>query len=217
MDLKIVPSRLALHHLRQLLADGGRPAGSPPISTGPVEPGGPIEVDRLVNATGLLALAGRQHPLGYHLAGPRVTVRLDHGVLHLLDADRRMLRSLPNPFTPADLARLRDARPGGPPPTPPAKALRIDRRVSSRGSITIAGQRIQVGIGHAGRTITVEEADTSFRALDGDQLLTEVPRTTTKAVARFKARKPEPARRASDPSRRHESLISCHPTWTFPQ
>ncbi len=192
--LKTVPSRLTLNHLQQLLADGGRPAGPPPISTGPVKPGGPIEVDRLVNATGLIALAGRQHPVGYHLAGQRVTARLDHGVLHLLDADRRVLRSLPNPLTPADLARLRDARPGGPPPTPTSEALRVDRRVSSRGSITIAGQRIHVGIGQAGHSVTVEDADTSFRVLDGDQLLTEVPRVSTKTVARFKARKPEPPR-----------------------
>jgi hypothetical protein len=177
-----------------LLADGGRPAGPPPITTGPVKPGGPIEVDRLVNAIGLIALSGSQHPVGYHLAGQRVTARLDHGVLHLLDADRNVVRSPPNPLTPADLARLRDARPGGPTPSPRTEALRVDRRVSSRGCITVAAQKIQVGIGHAGRTITVEEADTSFRLLDGDQLLLEVPRTTTKTVARFKARKAEPPR-----------------------
>ncbi len=202
--LKTVPSRLTLNHLRQLLADCGRPAGPPPISTGPVKPGGPVEVDRLVNATGLLALAGRQHPVGYHLAGQRVTARLDHGVLHLLDADRRVLRSLPNPLTPADQARLRDARPGGPPPTPTTETLRVDRRVSSRGSITIAGQRIHVGIGHAGNSVTVEEADTNFRVLDGDHLLIEVPRTTTKAVARFKARKAEP--------QRHRRILTPDPT-----
>jgi hypothetical protein len=202
--LKTVPSRLTLNHLRQLLADGGRPAGPPPISTGPVKPGGPIEVDRLVNATGLIALAGRQHPVGYHLAGQRVTARLHHGVLHLLDADRRVLRSLPNPLTPADLRRLRDARPGGPQPTSTAETLRVDRRVSSRGSITIAGQRIHVGVGHAGNTVTVEEADTSFRLLDGNQLPMDVARTTTKAVARFKARKPEPPR--------HRRILTPDPT-----
>jgi hypothetical protein len=142
--------------------------------------------------------------VGYHLAGQRVTARLDHGVLHLLDADRRVLRSLPNPLTPADQARLRDARPGGPPPTPTTETLRVDRRVSSRGSITIAGQRIHVGIGHAGNSVTVEEADTNFRVLDGDHLLIEVPRTTTKAVARFKARKAEP--------QRHRRILTPDPT-----
>ncbi|GAA0560431.1 hypothetical protein GCM10010172_49430 [Paractinoplanes ferrugineus] len=215
--LKTVPSRLTLNHLRQLLADGGRPAGPPPISTGPAKAGGPIEVDRLVNATGLIALAGRQHPVGYHLAGQRVTARLDHGVLHLLDANRRVLRSLSNPLTPTDLARPRDARPGGPPPAATTEALRVDRRVSSLGSIAIAGQKIQVGIGHAGHTVTVEEADTSFRVLDGDQVLIQVPRTTTKTIARFKARKPEPAGRHLGQPRRTPTEQSADGTPAQPQ
>ena len=37
----------------------------------------------------------------------------------------------------------------------------------------IARQKIQVGIGHAGRTVAVEEADTTFLVYDGAQLLTE--------------------------------------------
>ncbi|WP_231934891.1 integrase core domain-containing protein [Micromonospora viridifaciens] len=190
--LKTVPSRLTPAHLRQLLADGGRHAGPPPVTASPVKPGAPVEVDRLVNATGLVSLAGRQHPIGYHLAGRRVTIRLDRGVLHLLDADRTLLRSLPNPLTPQEQARIRDARPAGPPPTPTPEPQRVERRVSSRGVLVIAGQKIHVGIGHAGRTLTVEDADTTFRIHDGDQLLTEVPRTTTKPIARFKVRKPEP-------------------------
>ena len=47
--------------------------------------------------------------------------------------------------------------------------------------------------GLVGRTVTVEEVDTTFRVYDGDQLLAEVMRTC-KQVARFKARKPEPPR-----------------------
>ncbi|WP_413785211.1 helix-turn-helix domain-containing protein [Micromonospora zamorensis] len=41
-------------------------------------------------------------------------------------------------------------------------------------------------------------ADTTFRVHDGDQILTEVPRTTVKPIARFKVRKPEPSRRRTD-------------------
>jgi hypothetical protein len=48
---------------------------------------------------------------------------------------------------------------------------------------------------HAGRTVTVETADHTFRIHDGDDLLAEVARTTTKPIARFKAHKPEPPRR----------------------
>ena len=36
------------------------------------------------------------------------------------------------------------------------------------GSIMIARQKIQVGIGHAGRTLAVDEADTTFRVYNGD-------------------------------------------------
>ncbi|MEU9509152.1 IS481 family transposase [Micromonospora sp. NPDC048170] len=193
--LKTVPSRLTPTHLRQLLADDGQPAGPPPITTGPARAGAPIEVERLVNATGLISLAGRQHPAGYHFAGRRVTIRLDHGLMQIT-ADGILLRSLPNPLTTAEIARIRDARPAGPPPQPAAQPLRIERRVSSRGTLVVASQRIHVGIRHAGATLTVEAADATFRIHDGDHVLTEVPRTTLKPIARFKARKPEPPRGA---------------------
>ncbi|MEV5768010.1 hypothetical protein AB0L34_26020 [Micromonospora sp. NPDC052213] len=111
-----------------------------------------------------------------------------------ITTDSVLLRSLPNPLTTAETAGIRDAHPAGPPPTPAPEPVRVERRVSCRGTLVIAGQRIHVGIVHAGSTLTVEAADTTFRVHDGDQLLTEVPRTTTKDIARFKARKPEPPR-----------------------
>ena len=189
--LKTVPSRLTLADLGQLLAEGGKPAGSPPISTGPVMPGGPMEVERLVNACGLIALAGRQYPVGFHFAGRRVTVRIDRGVLQLV-ADGVLLRSLPNPLTPAEIVRIRDARPAGPPPVPAAEPIRVQRRVSSRGALVVAGQRIHVGITHAGRILDVEPADRTIRVYDDSGgLLAEVPCITTKTIARFKVRKPE--------------------------
>lgn len=138
--------------------------------------------------------------MGYHLAGRRVIARLDHGVLHLLDQDRTVLRSLPNPLTPADLPRLRDARPTGPAPGTHHDGLAGGSADQRRGSLSVAGQKIQVGIGHAGRTVTVEQADTSFRVYDADQLLIEVVRTTTKTIARFKVRQPEVPRQRQLPS-----------------
>ncbi|GAB4102745.1 IS481 family transposase [Micromonospora taraxaci] len=119
--LKTVPSRLTPDHLRQLLADDGQLAGPPPIATGPVQAGAPIEVERLVNATGLIGLAGRQHPVGYHLAGQRVTVRLDCGLMQI-SAAGVLLRSLPNPLALAEISKIRDARPAGPPPTPAVRS-----------------------------------------------------------------------------------------------
>ena len=50
---------------------------------------------------------------------------------------------------------------------------------------------------HAGRTVTVESADHTLRVYDGDELLTEAARTTTKPIARFKVCKPESPRLAS--------------------
>jgi hypothetical protein len=63
--------------------------------------------------------------------------------------------------------------------------------------VTLRRVLVEVGIGHAGRIVAVEEADTTFRVYDGAQLLTEAIRTTTKPIARFKERKPEPPRRPS--------------------
>jgi hypothetical protein len=62
--LKTVPSRLTTAQLRQLLTDGGRPAGPPPIPTGDPQPGAAIEVDRLISTNGLIGLAGRRHQSG---------------------------------------------------------------------------------------------------------------------------------------------------------
>jgi hypothetical protein len=45
-----------------------------------------------------------------------------------------------------------------------------------------------------GRAVTVETADTTWRIYHGDELLTEVARTTTGTISRFKVRKPEPPR-----------------------
>jgi hypothetical protein len=138
----------------------------------------------------VIGLAGRQHPVGYHFAGRRVTVRLDGGLLQLVDQGV-LLRSLPNPLTPVEQARLRDARPAGPAPQPTTEPVRVQRRVSCRGALMVARQRIHIGARHAGQTLDVEEADTTWRVYDGNLLLAEVPRATTSTIARFKVRKPE--------------------------
>lgn len=99
-------------------------------------------------------------------------------------------RTLPNPLTKADLARIRDARPAGPVPQPAAEPAQVQRRVGYRGQLVIAGQRIHVGIGYAGATLTFEDTDSTFRITHVDQVVAEVARTTTKSIARFKARRP---------------------------
>jgi hypothetical protein len=74
----------------------------------------------------------------------------------------------------------------------------VERRISCRGCLAVAGQRIRVGMVHAGRTVTIEAGDTTWRIYHGDELLTEVARTTIKNIARFKVRKPEPSRQRAD-------------------
>jgi hypothetical protein len=67
----------------------------------------------------------------------------------------------------------------------------VDDRRTRRHRPVPAGIQHQPPASGFGRTVTVEQADTTFRVFDGDQLLTEVRRTTTATIARSKARKPE--------------------------
>ncbi|MGJ6970206.1 IS481 family transposase, partial [Streptosporangium sp. G11] len=172
--IKKVPSRLTPQRLRQLISDGGtriQPTITPPRPGA----GDAVEVDRTVNASGLVSLGGRQYQVGSPFAGRRLTVRLDGAVLHLTDGST-LLRTLPNPLTGDVTARLRDARPAGPAPQPATEPVRVQRRVSSRGWIAVAGQRIGVGIGHAAATVSVEAADGTFRITCAGQVIAEVAR-----------------------------------------
>ncbi len=69
----------------------------------------------------------------------------------------------------------------------------------------VAGQRIQVGIGHAGETVTVPAEGDRFQIHNNERLQVEVARTTVKPDCQIKARKPERLR-----SRAHNS--ACTPT-----
>jgi hypothetical protein len=75
----------------------------------------------------------------------------------------------------------------GPQPLPPASPA-TQRKVSSRGAIRVARQRVQVGLPHAGRIVSTELGDTTLRVTDPDgELPTTVPRTSTGEITRFKA------------------------------
>ena len=58
--VKTVRSHLSVTDLAALAGAGGRPAG--PLPLPPAESGAVVEVDRVVNNTGLVSLAGRQIP-----------------------------------------------------------------------------------------------------------------------------------------------------------
>jgi hypothetical protein len=63
----------------------------------------------------------------------------------------------------------------------------VQRRVSSRGGIQVARQRIHVGMTHAGKIVTVITENNSYRlVIDGDTVHS-VPRTTSREIDRYKA------------------------------
>ena len=76
-------------------------------------------------------------------------------------------------------------------------AVTVQRRVSSRGGIMVATQKIQVGLIHAGKIVTVTAEDHSFRLVVDGQAVRVVPRTTTREIHRYKAyaAHPRPGRR----------------------
>ena len=182
--VKTLPSRLGLPELARLAADGARPAGPSPLLAGT---GTVVEVERTVNAAGLVGLAGAQFNVGYQLAGQRVVVRMDGTQMAVITGDGELARTMPCPVPAGDRYRLRGARKAAASPPPPSGPVTVQRRVSSRGGIMVATQKIQVGLIHAGKIVTVTAGDHSFRlAVDG-QAVGVVPRTTTSEIHRYKA------------------------------
>jgi len=60
--------------------------------------------------------------------------------------------------------------------------------VSCRGAVSVTGQRVQSGIVHAHKVVTVELHDTVLRIIDDDgEVLKVVPGLTRKEVIQLKA------------------------------
>jgi hypothetical protein len=183
--LKTLPSRLGVTELARLAADGARPAGPSPLPAGN---GTAIEVERTVNAVGLAGLAGAQVNVGFELAGQRVTLRMDGTQMTVISHDGVLLRTLPCPVPQRERHRLRGARRAASiSPPAPAGPVTVQRRVSRRGQIMVATQRIQVGMIHARKIVTVTADDHSFRLDVDGETAAIVPRTTTREIRRYKA------------------------------
>jgi transposase InsO family protein len=186
--LKTVASQFTRADLPRLVQLGAHPAGPTPVTPGDGL-GIPeaVECDRLINAAGLIGLGGRQVSVGQHHAGQQVTVHLDAHLAHIL-LDGVLIKTLPSPLPAAGaLAHLQGARAAITPLQTPHGPILVQRRVSSQGGIQVAGQKLQVGKGHAGTTVTVRVSDRHFQILDGQTPLKTIPRHTTKEVTRFKA------------------------------
>jgi hypothetical protein len=92
---------------------------------------------------------------------------------------------VPHPAQPATPAARRPPRRARPAAT---GRLAVQRRVSSRGGIQVARQRIQVGLSHAGQTVIIQLAETTARVIDQHgELITTVPRNGISEISRFKA------------------------------
>ena len=145
------------------------------------------KAQRLVNAAGIITLGNQAIQVGSPIAGQRARIRLDGQVMHVITQDGVLLRSLPCPIPPGQRHKLQGVRLAGPEPLPP-QAQTVQRKVSSRGSIQVARQRIQVGFPHAGKIVTIQLGDTSLRIIDQHgELITAVPRNGTGEISRFKA------------------------------
>jgi integrase-like protein len=193
--LKTVASRFTTAELPRLVHLGARPAGPPPTATPahqqPISKA--VEVDRLVNAAGLIGLGGRQFSVGQHHAGQQVTVRLDGQLAHVL-LDGVLVKTMPSPVPASTLHRLQGARAAISPLQAPHGPLLVQRRVSSQGGIQVAGQKPQIGKGHAATTVTVLVYDRHFEILDGQTPLKTIPRRDLKEMTRFKAYDSKPTR-----------------------
>lgn len=187
--LKTVPSRLSDLDVSRLKRAGARPAGPPPARRLPrLLEGGAIEVDRVVNAVGTVSIGNRPLQVGSPLAGQRVTIRLEEQTAQVLLPDGTLWRSIAFRLSPAKRRRLQGGRPAGRTLPRAQWPVRVQRLTSCRGGIQVLNQRVQVGLPHARKTVTVEIEEISLRILDEDgSIIKVVPRTGDKKVTRFKA------------------------------
>jgi hypothetical protein len=147
-------------------------------------------VDRTVARSGTVCLGQHIVLAAEILAGRRVSIRVDEQTLMFFDPDtRELLRTRPNPLTPAEILRLRAARPAGPPPQPPTGPVRVQRRASNSGIVMVVGQKIALGRIHAHKTLTIDVSETEL-VIHCDDGPRTIRRTTTQPVTCIKAHRP---------------------------
>ncbi|WP_063820467.1 IS481 family transposase [Nocardia aobensis] len=193
--IRTLASKLAPEDLTYLSMRGARPAGPAPErpalrranGTAVIRPGETIEIERTVNQHGQVALGGTGHLVGAAWAGRRIALRLDGHLLHAI-ADNALIGTWPCPISTDRIGKLAGARTPStplPPPPLPAGSLRAQRKVHADGRITIAGQKIRLGLRHCGKIVTVVVEDTHLRILYGEEQIAVRPRRSTKPITRF--------------------------------
>lgn len=113
--IKTVPSRLSGVDLARLRHAGARAAGPPPAGPAPgaLAAISCVEVERPVNAAGIIALGNQAIQVGSPLAGQRARLRLDGQVMHVITQDGILWRTLPCPIPPSQRRQLQGVRLAG--------------------------------------------------------------------------------------------------------
>ncbi|MDQ4092150.1 MAG: IS481 family transposase [Actinomycetota bacterium] len=176
-------------------------ADTPPAPV--VYQSGPVEFDRVVPASGNLAVRGKQFWLGPARAGVTVTFWADHDVIHLSIAGARV-KTIRSHLSATDLAALAatGGRPAGPSPLPPAQpgaALEVDRTVSAGGLVSLGQHRLLAAEILAGRRVSVRIEDATLMFFDPDTR--ELLRTRANPLSYHQARILRGARPAGPPPR----------------
>lgn len=191
--IKTVSSRVTTADLERLSLRGVRAGRADPVEPAaagvPVgKRSTPVEIDRTASRDGIVVVAGHDLALGAGIAGTRVTLRFDGGLIHAA-AGNMLLKTLPNPFSHNEVQQLKGAKPAASPlpPPPPAGPQSVQRRVPKDGVVMVAGQRLRVGRTHVGTIVTVVVDDHHFRVLDGTKELSLHARTSTKPIRNFNA------------------------------
>lgn len=124
-------------------------------------PGGPIEVDKPVPASGNMALVGHQFWLGPARAGQLVRFWIDRDWVHLT-IEGQQIKSVRSRFTAAEMDKLiaQGAQPAGPPPqtsrhNSESGIVEVERTVSTGGTISLGARVVLAAWMLAGRRVGV--------------------------------------------------------------
>ncbi|WP_326564242.1 IS481 family transposase [Micromonospora peucetia] len=169
----------------------------------PASPGGPVEFDRVVPASGNLMVCQRQFWMGTHRAGMVARIWADCDLIHVLIAGIRV-KTIRSHLSVNDLAALtrQGAVPAGPSPLPPIEdgdAVEVERCVNRGGGVSLGQHIVLAAEILAGRRvgIRVEPTTLMFYDLDTRELL----RTRTNPLRPEQVKRLRGARPAGPPPR----------------
>jgi hypothetical protein len=139
-----------------------------------------------VNASGNVSLGDHIISAGLPLAGQRVILRLDGPSPTSWPPGLWPVPS-PAPVPPEARPRLRGTRPGTAQPPRLPEPLIVARRVPVRGAIKAGGQKIQVGLAHARKTVQVSVRPDTCQITVEPGITVTAPRASSRDIRRHKA------------------------------